>query len=87
MWKINNSLLQNLDYCSQLNDKIDDWMIDLENCADEQLKFELLKFEIRSFSMDFSKQFAKDQRKQKNILENIIKDYESKGGNTHYKEN
>ena len=80
LWKFNNSLLQNEEFCTLLNDKIDNFFLDYNNIIDHQIRWELLKFEIRSFSITFSKTLAKDKRKRKLVMENIIKDYESKGG-------
>ena len=84
LWKFNNSLLQNEEFCIQLNENIDKVIEDFEDIADHQLKWELLKFKIRCFAIKFSKKLAKEKRKRKLTLENVIKDYEAKGaGSVH----
>ena len=65
MWKFNNSLLQNEEYCLQLNETIDNLTLDLENIIDPQMRWEFLKFEIRCFSIKFSKKLAKEKIIQK----------------------
>ena len=87
MWKFNNSLLQNEEYCLQLNETIDNLTLDLENIIDPQMRWEFLKFEIRCFSIKFSKKLAKEKRIQKLTVENVVKDYESKGGDSVYGQN
>ena len=41
-----------------------------------QLKRELLKFEIRKFTIDYTKRKAKDTRKQREYLESALKKLE-----------
>ena len=40
-----------------------------ENITDEQMIWEYIKYEIRKFSISFSKQYAKDKRTKEIILE------------------
>ena len=44
-----------------------------ENITDEQGIWEYIKYEIRKFSIKFSKQYAKDKRTKTVILENKLK--------------
>ena len=48
-----------------------------ENSFDEQVKWEYMKFEIRKFTISYSKISAKDNRKIKHDLENKLKDLEN----------
>ena len=41
-----------------------------------QLKWELLKYEIRNFTIDYSKKLAKERKENKTLLENKLKELE-----------
>ena len=62
-WKFNNTLVKNELYRKGLIDKINEIKIEYKD-MDPQLKWELLKFEIRKFSIKFSKNLAKEKRKK-----------------------
>ena len=67
LWKFNNSLVTNA--------KFVDFNKDPNLC--DRMKSELLKYEIRSFSINFSKNIAKQSRILQNNLEKKIKSLES----------
>ena len=48
-----------------------------ENSFDDQMKWEFLKFEIRRFTIDFSKLYAKKQRQEILKLESNLEYFES----------
>ena len=64
LWKINNSSCSNIDYTTKLKNhlKLIQKTILKENITDEQMIWEYIKYEIRKFSISFSKQYAKDRR-------------------------
>ena len=49
----------------------------MENITDEQKIWEYIKHEIRTFSIIFSKEYAKDKRTKTFILEKKIKQLEA----------
>ena len=61
LWKFKNSLYSNIDYTTKL-----------ENITDEEMIWEYIKYEIRKFSIKFSKQYAKDKQTKTFILEKKI---------------
>ena len=63
-WKFINSLCSNTDYTTKLKNhlKLIQKTILKENITDEQMIWEYIKYEIRKFSISFSKQHAKDRR-------------------------
>ena len=78
LWKFNNSLVTNAKFVEEMNEhirKISDFNNDPNLC--DQMKWELLKYEIRSFSVNFSKNIAKQSRILQNNLEKKIKSLES----------
>ena len=63
-WKFNNSLCSIIDYTTKLKNHLKLILKTIlnENITDEQIIWEYLKYEIRKFSISFSKQYAKDRR-------------------------
>ena len=49
------------------------------NDIDAQIKWELIKFEIRKHTMKCSKKVAKGKRERKSLHENIVNKYETMG--------
>ena len=79
LWKFNSSLSQNKDYIQKMKKHILDTLkiIDQENQFNDQMKWEFLKFEIRKFSRTFSKQYAKEQRRKRENLEQTLNNFET----------
>ena len=70
-WKFNNSLTSNDDYVEKMKNQISETirMLDQNKITDKHLRWEFLKYEIRKFTINFSK---KDQ----NFLEKELKKLE-----------
>lgn len=51
-WKFNNSLLQNNDFCLKIEQKIES-VINENHGSDDQIRWELIKFEVRSVAIRF----------------------------------
>ena len=77
VWKFNKSLLLNASFISLLKNHILKIKSEL-NSEDfnGHFKWEFLKYEIRKYTIQYSKKHSKDQKKRKNELENILKDLE-----------
>ena len=58
--------------------------LEIEGIRDPQVRWEFLKYEIRTFSIEFSKLQAQNMKKEKMFLENKLKKLEN---NTNYIEN
>ncbi|RUA06759.1 MAG: hypothetical protein DSY43_01270 [Gammaproteobacteria bacterium] len=84
-WKFNNSLVENERYCAELKKQIKDLKTSLNNegIFNPQSRWELIKYQIRKFSMAFSKELARNRRKAYKYLESEIKIIEDTMGKKH----
>ena len=73
LWKFNNSLFSNED------EKMRSYAYDIlnflnnENIKDDQVIWEYLKYEIRKFTIQYSKRLAKTLREERECLERKLK--------------
>ena len=90
-WKFNHSWIENEEYVHQMKKFISDPLNELfnENILDDQVKWEYLKYNIRKYTINFSKKLAKNTNKNINDLESklkhVEKDYENYVDNIDYK--
>ena len=79
LWKFNSSLSQNKDYIKKMKKHILDTInkSEQENQFNEQMKWDFLKYEIRKFTRGFSKQYAKEQRQERENLEQKLNFFEA----------
>ena len=75
-WKFNNSLLSDNIFKEKLKQHIQNIESDNELSNDPQVKWEFLKYQIRKFTIRFSKTHAKEERKQRDELETTLKSLE-----------
>ena len=70
-WKFNNSLTSNTKYVQKTENQNFEtlYMLDEDKITDKQLRLDYLKYEIRKFTMNFSKNFVKKENKYQKILE------------------
>ena len=78
LWKPNNSLALNSDFVDKMKAQIANTQksLDKENIRDDQARWKYLKYEIRKFSIKFSKLLSKNTKTQTLLLEkktNIIR--------------
>ena len=75
LWKFNNSLTANDEFVDKMKIYIKDILenMDKENIIDEQLRWEFLKYEIRKFSIIFSKSLAKIKKIETSSFESKLK--------------
>ena len=78
VWKFNNSLLLNTEFVKKLKTHIKTVKSNLQENSSfsDHWKWEFLKYEIRKFSISFSKNLAKTERIIQTNLENRIKTLE-----------
>ena len=75
LWKCNNSLSLNSDFVDKMKGYIANTQenLDKENIRDDQARWEYLKYEIRKFSIKFSKLLSKNTKAQTLLLEKKLK--------------
>ena len=72
-WKFNSSLINDELFVAQMKEYIKNKLLLFQNeDLNNQSKLEYLKYEIRKFTINFSKNKAKNKRKEKAFLENKI---------------
>ena len=65
-WKFNNSLTSNSQYVEKMKNQIR--MLIQDKRTDKHLRWEFLKYEIRKFTMNFSKSLVKKENKDRKCL-------------------
>ena len=77
-WKFNNSLIENEEYFQQMKKYISDTLNELfnENILDAQIKWEYFKYNIRNYTIAFSKKLAKNTNKNSVDLESKLRHFE-----------
>ena len=68
LWKFNDSLLKDIQYVTEIKTLINDKKIELQDMQDNAQKWEIIKFNIREKSIQFSKQTAKMRKQFENEL-------------------
>ncbi len=76
-WKLNVSLLSDKEYTQKMKENINSWKEKYKSITDKNLKWELLKYEIRKLSISFSKQKMRERRNRKETLESDLARLES----------
>ena len=69
-WKFIESLTSNDEYVAKMKNQISETlrMLDQDKITDKHLRWEYLKYEIRKFTMNFSKKFVKEENKDRNFF-------------------
>ena len=80
LWKFNNSLVSNEEYVLRLKELINKVKGELNrsNQFCDQVKWEVLKYEIRCFTIKFLKDLGKVKKSKQYFLENELKLLESR---------
>ena len=75
LWKFHNSLVSNEEYLSRLKELVNkiQWELNRSNHFCNQEKWEMLKYEIRCFTIKFSKCLTKAEKSKQYFLENQLK--------------
>ena len=73
--EINNSLTTNAEYVEKMKNQVSETllMLNQDKITDRNLRREYLKYEIRKFTMNFSKNLVKEENKNRNFLEKKLK--------------
>ena len=81
-WKFNKLLLKDNGYVTGVKKLVAEKKVEYGG-MNNQIKWELIKFEIRKFTMAFSKKVAREKRKLLELNEKITRDFEIKPRNEH----
>ena len=76
-WKFNNSLLHNLDYIEKINKLIDDYVTESVG-SEPQFRWDICKIKIREFTIDYSKERKRLQRKDKEDIDKLLNELDIK---------
>ena len=78
LWKFNISLTSNDDHVEKKKNQISETlrMLEQDEITDKHLRWEFLKYEIRKFTINFSKKCVKEENKDQNFLEKELKKLE-----------
>ena len=85
LWKLNKSILLNKEYVEKIKEHIllTIKVLDNDDLRDERVRWEYLKYDIRKFTIRFSKNFAKEVRKETQSLEEKVRYFDSSVTNYH----
>ena len=72
LWKFNSSLTKDQNY-TEIKKLICNFYNENEFLSNRQLKWELLKYEVRKFTIKYTKHVAKEKRQLRTNLENQLK--------------
>ena len=77
-WKFNSSLTKDQKYKTEIKKLIRNFSNENEFISNRQLKWELLKYEVRKFTIKYTKHVAKEKRQLRTNLENQLNKLEGK---------
>ena len=83
MWIFNSSLNLNKEFVEKMKEHISTCLnlLEKENILNDQVRWEYLKYEVRKFSIKFSKAQAKKLRLERVLLEKKLKNFDSNMNN------
>ena len=76
-WKFNKLLLKDNVYVMGIRKMVAEKKVEYAE-MNNQIKWELIKFEIRKFTMEYSKKLAREKKRLLDLNEKIISDFEIK---------
>ena len=76
-WKLNTSFINEEDYVNGIIENKVRWLEEFQNITDAGLKWELIKYKIREFSIAYGKRKASRISTEEKELENKLKELES----------
>ena len=89
-WKLNNSFVQEDDYIKLINSQYTDWKDECKDFTDHRVRWEYMKFKIKSASIIYGQQKAKTNKQREKDLNDKLDDLTNKiemGNNTKEYEN
>ena len=86
-FKFNNSLLEEKNFVEELNENIEKYKEKYGYLDDKRLYWEMIKMEIRSFTLFFSKRRSKQRRNEEELLQSELCNLQRKVGEDPSEEN
>ena len=86
-WKLNTSLLEDLEYIDLLTEMIEIWKIEFATLENKNLVWDLLKYRIRETSTKYSKAKRKEKRQKEEKLQQSLALIEEQLGENNTEEN
>ena len=85
LWRFNKSLLLNKEYVEKIKEHnfLTIKMLDNDDLRDEQVRWEYLKYKIWKFTICFSRNLAKEVRKETQSLKEKAEDFDNSVTNYH----
>jgi exonuclease III len=74
-WKFNSSLLTDKDYTDKMKTNLEKWKAEYD-MSDIRIKWELIKYEIRKFTIQYAKNKKNVKNQRKRQLETLLRDLE-----------
>lgn len=71
-WKFNASLCEDKDYVNSLCHNIRQWCTEYEDMGDDRIVWELIKYQIRKFTMSYCSQKKLNKKRHSNALQNEL---------------
>ena len=73
---MNTALLEEQEYISKIKAKVTDFNHEYEHMEDKNIKWEILKYEIRRLSISYSKERKRKQKEHTEVLEDKLQTLE-----------
>ena len=67
-WKLNTSLLARSDYVEMINKEFPNWLKDAKDLSDKRVKWDWLKFKIKTTSIAYSKKLSRGRKSKEEAL-------------------
>ena len=67
-WKLNTFFLARSDYVEMINKELPNWLKDAKDLSDKRVKWDWLKFKIKTSSIAYSKKLSSDQKSKEGNL-------------------
>ena len=76
-WKFNNSLINDKQFVSQMNSKIEEYFHEIMEISNPVIRWDFLKFKMRQFCMSYSKQKSRERKQKRISLESKLESLEN----------
>ena len=76
-WKFNSALLKDTVYTDRLSEKLKEWVEQYKMLNSKQVQWEILKYEIRKFTIEYSKKIKRKQTNREQSLRQELMNLEN----------
>ena len=76
-WKFNSALLKDTVYTDRLSEKLKEWVEQYKMLNSKQIQWEILKYEIRKFTIEYSKKIKRKQTNREHSLRQELMNLEN----------